>query len=396
MRNSGSSRIGAKEALETWHQACSEKAEQTGETVIALQCKLITPLFGGGVKAGEVDRAMSIRATAIRGHLRFWWRLLQGRKIGPDELFRKECSLWGGISEPAPTASRVAVRVKAATADNKMIPANGKGIPRYALILEPGKRGEVKLLEAPYEFQVTLRFHCDTGQEQIEQVREALRWWASFGGLGARTRRGLGAIEIREDGKPLQAVTGEEAGHAGGCLALGKTEARDAISAWKSAVESLQDFRQGQNTGRNPGPGRSRWPEADQIRRHTGRHSPKHAPVHPVQDAYPRAAFGLPIVFRFKDDRDPAGHTLEPEDSDRMASPLILRPYFDGRCYRPMALLLPGWEERISVPVRFANDRLGAAWPENLTEREKQAKEIEPMRDHGTDVLTAFMKFFEE
>jgi len=166
MRNSNSSRIGAEKAHETWHRACSEKAERTGETVIALQCKLITPLFGGGVKAGEVDRAMPIRPTAIRGHLRFWWRLLQGQGIKPDELFEKECSLWGGISEPAPTASRVAVQVKAATAD-KMIPANGKGIPRYALILEPGKRGEVELLEAPYEFQVTLRFHCLTKPEQM-------------------------------------------------------------------------------------------------------------------------------------------------------------------------------------------------------------------------------------
>jgi len=388
MRSPDSNRIDAKEALETWHRACSEKekAERTGETVIALQCKLITPLFGGGVKAGEVDQAMPIRATAIRGHLRFWWRLLQGQGIKPDELFEKECDLWGGISEPAPIASRVAVRVKAATADNKMIRENE--IPRYALI----DRKDRKLFAAPYEFQVTLRFHCDTGQEQIEQVREALRWWASFGGLGARTRRGLGAIEVRENGEPLQAVTDKEVGHVGGCLAL-KAEARNAISAWKRAVESLQDFRQGPNIGRNPGPGRSRWPEADQIRRHAKQHSRKHAPEH---HAYPRAAFGLPIVFHFKDRRDPADHTLEPEGSDRMASPLILRPYFDGRCYRPMALLLPGWEERISVPVCFANNHLGAAWPENFAEREKQAKEIEPMRDHGIDVLSAFMDFFEK
>jgi len=298
----------------------------------------------------------------------------------------------------------VAVRVKAdSVKDEHMIKAKDRKIPQYALIPESRERDR-KLLAAPYKFSITLRFHCRTKPEQIEQVREALRWWASFGGLGARTRRGLGAIEVRENGKPLQAVTGEEVGQVGGCLALGEAK-KDATSAWESAVKSLETFRQGRDVGRNPGsgnnrPGRSRWPEADQIRRHTGQYSPKHAPAHPVQDAYPRAAFGLPIVFHFKDNDsgDPANHILEPEASDRMASPWILRPYFDGKDYRPMALLLPGWEERVSVLVRFKNgpSPLGVGWPNAPADRQRLANQIEPMQNRGTDVLSAFMKFFQE
>ena len=111
-------------------------------------------------------------------------------------------------------------------------------------------------------------------------------------------------------------------------------------------------------------PGRSRWPEPDSIRRHKRRSRTRtSSPRHACQAGqYPRAAFGLPIVFHFKDSGrgDPRrmggkSLTLAPTDTvdarqrpvrrDRMASPLILRPYFDGKQYRPLALLLPGWSE---------------------------------------------------
>jgi CRISPR/Cas system CMR-associated protein Cmr1 (group 7 of RAMP superfamily) len=41
-----------------------------------LDCQLITPLYGGGVKAHTIDESMPIRVSSIRGQLRFWWRLL--------------------------------------------------------------------------------------------------------------------------------------------------------------------------------------------------------------------------------------------------------------------------------------------------------------------------------
>jgi CRISPR-associated protein Cmr1 len=42
-----------------------------------LECELVTPLYGGGVKAATIDLKMPIRASAIRGQLRFggvYWR----------------------------------------------------------------------------------------------------------------------------------------------------------------------------------------------------------------------------------------------------------------------------------------------------------------------------------
>ena len=78
-----------------------------------------------------------------------------------------------------------------------------------------------------------------------------------------------------------------------------------------------------------------------------------------------------------------------------MASPLILRPYFDGARYQPLALLLPGWESRVSVPVALDSTHLGPAWPEDSRDRERLADLVPPMQGRGTDALTAFLHYFE-
>lgn len=82
------------------------------------RCRLLTPLYGGGVTAGEIDRQMPVRATAIRGQLRFWWRLLNRRRPAfcsdgqPDsgKLFAGERALWGGLGDRDATASQVLLR----------------------------------------------------------------------------------------------------------------------------------------------------------------------------------------------------------------------------------------------------------------------------------------------
>ena len=404
------------------------------------RCKLITPMFGGGVTPGEVDREMPIRASALRGQLRFWWRLLYRADRKPSDLFDVESDLWGSISSKGPRASRVTLQVRqtmnrgpgslpassvpsGAQGGFQLVPEDKLDLPAYALIPDPKSKGR-SLLQAGYDFDLVLRFRQATTRQQ-EEVLEALRWWANFGGVGARTRRGLGAVKTASDDVELAPVTAEEVKARGGWMVIGQPES-NAIKAWRDAVGALQHFRQGRNVGRNPGqqgnrPGCSLWPEPDTIRCATKTHAPKHKPKHPAQGFYPRAAFGLPIVFHFKDGGDPgtddrkaSDPTLEPVSGDRMASPLILRPWFDGQRYRPVALLLPRWKERLSVPVRLklpgaptsasassgpASPETLRAWPEDFGERKSLAERIKPMHDHGqgaTDPLTAFMNFFAE
>ena len=386
------------------------------ERVVTVRCTLITPMFGGGVKPGEVDREMPIRASALRGQLRFWWRLLYGAGKKPADLFDAESKLWGGISREGPRASRVTLQVKSAIhrgpgnlsarsagdpVSDQLVPKSRLDFPAYALILERGE--DPKLLQAGYSFDLVLRFRQTATSRQQEEVLEALRWWASFAGVGARTRRGLGAVEVASDDVGLTPVTAEEVEARGGWMVTGQPKS-NAIEAWKDAVGALQRFRQ-KDVGRNPGqgnrPGRSRWPEPDTIRHVTGTNATAHEPEHRVAEGfYPRAAFGMPIVFHFKDRGDPRDQVLNPDGHDRMASPLILRPWFDGKQYRPVALLLPDWKECLSV--RVCLNPAGAAtpapaWPEDPDERKRLAARIKPMHDQGADdALSAFMNFFQE
>ena len=82
------------------------------------QCELVTPMYGGGVEAGTVDRLMPIRAAGIRGQLRFWWRVAHRQQFIKDgqmdhqTMFQRERELWGGLGNfKELTASKVMVRV---------------------------------------------------------------------------------------------------------------------------------------------------------------------------------------------------------------------------------------------------------------------------------------------
>ena len=358
------------------------------------ECALITPMYGGGVEPGKVDRDMPVRASAIRGQLRFWWRLLHGASRSPENLFTEESALWGGISRSSgPQASRVSLRVQATPIKHDQLrPAN----QTYALI--PGRQTP-KLLNPGYKFKLLLHFAETVESPQRDQVIKALRWWASFSGVGARTRRGLGAVRV----KGLTPVDCTEVQATGGRMVLRSAQPH-AMGAWREAVDKLRDFRQKPGVGRNPGagrrPGRSRWPEPDTIRDLVGPPT-AHVPGHRARGNYPRAAFGLPIVFQFKRSDvakgDPPEHVLKPAGHDRMASPLILRPYFDGERYRPLALLLPGWDDdRVtSVPVGFGSGTASPAWPvKTSTADRKRLASDTPMKGRGTDALSAFMAYF--
>lgn len=388
-------------------------------------CELVTPLYGGGVTAGEVDQKMPVRASAIRGQLRFWWRLLARHKwkLGNiDEIRKREFALWGGIGNEG-RASKVWLRIDrnspakmecAATYPDWQSRANG-----YALFPAQGKveRGKFvvppkKLAKPGLTWQIRLALEPDCAPEDRFQVKDALRWWASFGGLGARTRRGLGAVRIAG----LELVGVEEASQAGCRLVIAPTSRPTALHAWQDSVERLKNFRQGVGTGRNAGegkrPGRSFWPEPASIRAATGTHRIKQggisfAPVVGTPQIYPRASFGLPIVFHFQREgtdqqSDPADVILEPGEVEgrrieRMASPLILRPRpGEPNKWHAAALLLP---ERLgnkaTLILRRGANMLaqGRLSPDGDLEC-ASLHPRNPMIGRSTDALEAFLIHF--
>jgi CRISPR-associated protein Cmr1 len=362
-----------------------------------LKVVLKTPMFGGGVTAGEVDKAMPARVASIRGQLRFWWRIACGPFVDSKEMFARESAVWGGIRETGPLASKVRMRVECKAAGSHLYSAREETDSGIGYAIGPAKVDSTQLLRAGYSFSLHLHYPDSVAAD----VEAALRWWVSFGGLGARTRRGLGAVHV----EALAPVTVDEVKKVGGRLLL-RAEVREAHDAWRAAAGCLRTFRQGKNTGRNeaaPGSqspaGRSRWPEPDALRALSGRAANSHRQRIVEGDFFPRAAFGLPIVFHFKDSKagDPQDHTLEPADAERMASPLILRPYWNGVAWQPAALLLPGWQKALSQPLKFHDQRYQPMhWPADAARRQASAAPIRPLQGRGDNALSAFMTYFGE
>lgn len=215
---------------------------------------------------------------------------------------------------------------------------------------------------ARFKLIVHISSSRDKGIEK--DVKAAIWAWVNFGGIGARSRRGCGTLyclkSLPED--PYLTPSGSETFNKWlkdkmslyglvslstsrewptlGKVYLGGNNNANSISCWDECIGLLKDLRQGEDLGRDPGPGRSRWPEPESVRnialKQKGlvtRPNNWHSPDSRMPDiAFPRAEFGMPIILEIR--REGLKPTLQhSKDHDRMASPLILRPikFNDGR-----------------------------------------------------------------
>ena len=185
------------------------------------QIELIAPLFGGGVEAGENDPTMPIRGTAIRGQLQFWWRATRGPACATlGELRQRHREVWGADGKRQPGCRRgwrkssSASRLRARSIAGMPRRAGGRAggghwlepfqerdceLP-YVLFPFQGAQPESHRPAEPAElparcihhasFSLRLRFPADL----LPDVEAAVWAWVNFGGLGARTRRGCGAL----------------------------------------------------------------------------------------------------------------------------------------------------------------------------------------------------------
>jgi CRISPR-associated protein Cmr1 len=371
---------------------------------------VITPIFGGGAQVRTTDPYI-IRGPSIRGHLRFWWRATRGGAFNGDlaAMRKREGEIWGAAAGDGGQASKVTISVEVLNAGEDVFPFTmrpGKSFadnhaeiaPGYAAFpLQPNNQDRtIRSLCKDVEFELTFSYPPALDAD----VKAALWAWETFGGIGGRTRRGFGAIQPKE---PLLPYTGQPEQwirtSLASLVALGVppsgiphlTPNLDFVckpGSWRQLIESYQKFRQSRNPGNERNrPGRSHWPEPDEIRRLTGRSAPKHAIPLSTTKKFPRAQFGLPIIFHFKDREDPQDTSLEGADSDRMASQLILRPIqFGGKTYQ-LALILKG--PRLPPGGARLKNALGDPSVEtDLTKSE--ASKITPLNDE-TDPLKAFL-----
>jgi CRISPR-associated protein Cmr1 len=150
---------------------------------------------------------------------------------------------------------------------------------------------------------------------------------------------------------------------------------------------------------------------ADKIRHHAGQYPKEHAPraEHGREPAWPRAGFGLPIVFHFQprdhDDKEyqpaePKGfelHWTDGKNLHRLASPLIVKamPLADGR-FEAIALWLErGDPEQGHVVLTRKNKELPRTRASFATMRgERDRPLFQPIREAG-NVREAFLSWLE-
>ena len=402
-----------------------------------LECELVTPLYGGGVKAATIDLKMPIRASAIRGQLRFWWRLLAKHKwkLGNTKAIQSaEFSLFGGMGDDDGRASHVFIKVnqpKVTQHDlveyTEYLDANPDN-KKLSYVLFPAANAEDKktnphtLLETDkLKFQLNFAFSpkLQKDDDLIQRVIETLQWWANFGGLGARSRKGLGAVHVSESldypqiGTPL---TKDEINSAN-CSVVFKGKSSNPLGQLYSGIQKLSEFRQKAELGRNKGStksgGRSRWPEPDAIRAITGEYlilgEKNHKPIHEAKNIFPRAMFGLPIIVKFKNDEkddnknwirfpdkpEPKRTTIEPVNADRLASPLFIRPFYietdakGQKQWSSCALVIPYDHIIKEMQVSIGGRESYPVWTDDT------ARHIRPIQDYkGKDPLDAFLKYF--
>ncbi|MBM7541845.1 type III-B CRISPR module RAMP protein Cmr1 [Amphibacillus cookii] len=354
------------EKLEETLNTLKERADKTKES---LNISIITHMFGGGTKAGEVDKDIPVRATSIRGNLRFWWRATRGANYtSVKSLKEAEAKIFGDTNRP----SAVKILVNE-TGEAKWTPIlqrkNNRtwelhsSLSKYKYVLFPFEdrkrdkhQDHTNYLNAdsPYTFKLHLeyiQFEADNINIR-DEVHAALWAWINFGGLGARTRRGCGSLYCKSFSPPKETQTPETLKQWFADrvkkykLKIDSTSRKEwptlqqifikssnskllsSLQAWQSVVSHYSQFRRLSNGKR----GRSHWSEPDSIRHMTRMAEEGHKTSVTIEKedaniAFPRAQFGLPVIFQFhsKDRQDPFPTILKPRGKDRLASRLIIK-----------------------------------------------------------------------
>ncbi len=315
--------------------------------------ELITPMCGGDAESWELDLERPVREPSVKGQLRFWWRAMQGH-TDYQKLLYEENRIFGGNTENGRIKSEVLISIKDTHVEKKELAVNCKSVPEYVSFPirnrdnENSNKNSDKIYfieKMNFTLQAVYPRHVE------KQIIQALTLWTLFGGAGARTRRGTGSLyceellgEFGSDVDIMNYIRGVSSGddtpikysRLKNCRLYARETGGEPANAWKDLLADYGGYRQKRRKkeigGRAKPYGRSYWPEPDAMRRIFKAHSGGHEPSHPDGIWFPRAAFGLPVLTRFKDANrgdpgDEKGFLLKPniEKSDRFPSPVWLK-----------------------------------------------------------------------
>ncbi|MDQ2805471.1 MAG: type III-B CRISPR module RAMP protein Cmr1 [Chloroflexota bacterium] len=182
---------------------------------VTVRLQVVTPLFMGG--AHPRGEPPELRAQSVRGALRWWLRALLGGCgwAGPDfqdteVLWQEEAKVFGSAAAESGGASPVVVRVSDIKAGIDTIQktnqrGNGQDYLLYGMHEQSTRdRDNYQAARRYYTTATSFTLHFDVrpgaknGEEALHQVCTSLWLLVSLGGLGSRSRRGAGCLDVVE------------------------------------------------------------------------------------------------------------------------------------------------------------------------------------------------------
>jgi CRISPR-associated protein Cmr1 len=185
---------------------------------LEFELELLSPLFSYGADQSRPE----IRAASVRGQLRYWMRAIAGAYLGSDlkELWRLESSVFGSTGVGSGVQVRVITPDAPKTKDVEMLPHRSD------------KRASALAIAENTRFTVVLATR--PGQPLPHEAADAMALWLLIGGLGKRSRRIFGAVQLS---KPLK--EDEHASFAGDIWH--ETWSRD-IPQIKTYISALKNY----------------------------------------------------------------------------------------------------------------------------------------------------------
>ena len=295
---------------------------------------ILTFLFATGADCKKAE----IRPSAIRGELRWWFRVLGGFADDPCSVQEQERDFFGGVHGVA-AKGKLMVRVEinpqtqAQCKDADALRAGQNTPLGYVLFplrskrdrrdrRDPGKviedrsRGYFQPNDTDIAEAFTVHILWNGNDETFHKVEALISVWGQIGSLGFRSRRCMGALAFH--GMPPCTLTEAfKVFKNPSSITLKKLErscdnADDCTSVLSNWLKGWRSY--GRTPNLNPGPG-FKFAKVDHDagldRKGTGE--------------VMRPPLGLPIIQRYSDGRT-VNEWASP-DCERFTSPILLRPF---------------------------------------------------------------------
>jgi len=313
--------------------------------------ELITPCLAGGA---EPEKQAEIRAPAIRGQLRWWFRVLGGfASLSPLQVRAQEERIFGSTAGDAGVASPLIVRVRQSVTSKTVKDADQLGAPMnsdrgyllFPLRSNPRRnenkgRGVFDGTLPNFDLELVWR-----GNPILwDDIKALATVLGHLGSLGFRSRRAMGALAFR--GTPPDLLDAlKRFGKSDGVLirSLPAENPNDAITklarwikGWRAHGRTADHpAAQPPQPPHNPGFAYAKADHAagvEVLSQRCGNH-----PTH-------RPALGLPILQFFSS----RGQTVKwehgpgnrEEPKGRFASPVLLRPHRDVNAWRALVIFV--------------------------------------------------------